>query len=71
MKKQVKCDILFEANIRVILIRFLYVWQLVLTRRHVQELARNELSQRLLTVFDIVNTSIDHVPPAMYEYEVR
>jgi hypothetical protein len=46
------------------------VRQSVLTRRHVQELARNELSQRLLTVFDIVNTSIDHVPPAMYEYEV-
>ena len=36
-----------------------------------QELAKEVMSQRLLTVFDIVNTSIDHVPPAMYEFEVQ
>jgi hypothetical protein len=32
--------------------------------------AREQMTQRMLEVFGIVNTSIDHVPPSIYHFEV-
>lgn len=32
--------------------------------------ARDQIQNRILTIIQDVNTSIDHVPPSLYEYEI-
>jgi hypothetical protein len=32
--------------------------------------ARDQIQNRILTIIQHVNTSIDHVPPSLYEYEI-
>eukprot|EP00608_Synchroma_pusillum_P006142 CAMPEP_0198428446 /NCGR_PEP_ID=MMETSP1452-20131203/6563_1 /TAXON_ID=1181717 /ORGANISM="Synchroma pusillum, Strain CCMP3072" /LENGTH=198 /DNA_ID=CAMNT_0044148841 /DNA_START=28 /DNA_END=624 /DNA_ORIENTATION=+ len=33
--------------------------------------AREQLEQRMLKLFDFVNSSIDHVPPSTYDFEIN
>lgn len=40
-------------------------------RRHLFDTARDIVHRRLITILEAVNTSTDHVPPTMYEYEVE
>lgn len=40
-------------------------------RYSIFENTRNQLHKSIIYVLEIANKSIDHVPPALYEYEIE
>eukprot|EP00602_Paraphysomonas_sp_CaronLab_P012785 CAMPEP_0185042188 /NCGR_PEP_ID=MMETSP1103-20130426/42203_1 /TAXON_ID=36769 /ORGANISM="Paraphysomonas bandaiensis, Strain Caron Lab Isolate" /LENGTH=205 /DNA_ID=CAMNT_0027582213 /DNA_START=693 /DNA_END=1310 /DNA_ORIENTATION=- len=42
-----------------------------MTRKRLYDSAREQVKERMLVIFEAVNTSIDHVPPSMYEFALE